>query len=467
VSVLLQEPVGELDELALLEAQRDRLLSQLRVQRERALEFYAWYDGEQEPPSQPVDPALGHAQEMQALREKSRGAWARLVIDTIVERLAVQGVRSTLGEQTDRQAWQLLQDNRIDADQHGIYTQALIAGHSYASVRGGGAGEPVRIMPESLLEVTHSHAPGDRRTVTAALKLFMLEDADLWVAELYTPTLLAVWTAAYKDRRRTPLREGAQVPWSEPAIATNTLGAVPFVPFGNRPTTMAPGHSELRELVPVMERIDEIKFAEMIAVHTDIFMQKWMTGDEVPKDPETGKPISPFTSSHVRVWISENPDARFGAFPATDVDQYLKAHSAEVAELASIAKVPFYQLPLTALANPPSAESLIAGEAGLVNKCLDRMRGFGESWEELVRLAATAAELEELAQDRALEMIWGSPERRNPAILADAAVKYASVGMPFATNMEEAGFSPQKIDRMQIARASEALLASAAEPPPA
>ena len=77
-------------------------------------------------------------------------------------------------------------------------------------------------------------------------------------------------------------------------VAANPLGAVPFVPFENRPTAATPGESELRELVPIMQRIQELELAKLVAAHTAVFRQKWATGLEVPRDPETGKPVEPF-----------------------------------------------------------------------------------------------------------------------------------------------------------------------------
>jgi SPP1 Gp6-like portal protein len=450
------------DEVELLEAQRDRLLVRLRVQRDHGLGMYAWYEGEQEPPGQPIDPSYGYGGAFARLREMARGAWARLVVDTIAERLAVQGVRSTLGEDADRAAWQLLQANRIDADQAEVHREAFIVGVSYVSV--AGAGDAVRLTPETALEVTHEHAPGDRRSVASALKVYELDRA-VWVAELYTPTQVVVWTAEYRDVERTPFQANARPAWDdEPAISPNSLGAVPFVPFENRPTAATSGESELRELVPIMQRIQELELAKLVAAHTAVFRQKWATGLQVPRDPETGQPVEPFKQSVSRLWVSEDDKTRFGTFEATEIAQYLRAIDAEIAELAAISRVPSYYLVQTELANPPSAESLLAAESGLVAKCVDRQGSFGESWEQVVRIGAAAAGAGELAGDTGLEAIWRTPERRNPAVVADAAVKLQAVGIPQTELWAFLGYSPQAIERMQVEAAGEALLAP--EPPP-
>ncbi|HEY7621732.1 MAG TPA: phage portal protein [Solirubrobacteraceae bacterium] len=435
---------------------------QLRAQREFGLAMYAWYEGTQDPPDQPIDPSYGYSGAFLRLRQMARGAWARLVVDTIAERLAVTGIRTTVGEDADKAAWALLQANRIDSDQADVHREAFITGVSYVSI--AGSGEDVRLTPETALEVTHEHAPGDRRSVAAALKVYELSTRQ-WVAELYTPEAVAVWVAEYRSGDRDPFGAGARPPWSDdPVVSPNPLGAVPFVPFENRPTAATPGESELRELIPIMQRIQELELAKLVAAHTAVFRQKWATGLRVPRDPETGQPVEPFKQSVSRLWVNEAPDGKFGSFEATEIAQYLRAIDAEIAELAAISRVPSYYLVQTELANPPSAESLLAAESGLVAKCIDRQGSFGESWEQVVRIGASAAGASELAQDVGLETVWRVPERRNPAAVADAATKLQAVGIPQAEVWAFLGYSPQAIERMQVEAAAEALIAP--EPPP-
>lgn len=446
-------------DVELLTVQRDRLLQRLRLQRDRAIEHYAWYRGEQQPPAVPREykPAFDR------LRKMSRGAWARLVVDTIAERLEVQGVLTTRGQDADQQAWRLLQSNRIDADQRDVHTECLIVGVSYVSVSESEDPESALIVPETALEVTHETARGDRRTVAAALKVAD-EGGGLFTCELYRRDVVAVWTAQYQDSRRDPLQEGANPNWQGPTVNANTLGEVPIVPFENRATAAIQCESELRELEPIMERIQELELAKLVAANTAVFRQKWATGLEVPRDPETGKQIEPFESAVSRLWVNEKPDGRFGTFEATEIGQYLRAIDSEVAELAAVSRVPSYYLVQSELANPPSAESLLASEAGLVAKVEDRQRTYGESWEQIVRLAASIAGFESISTDVELSLLWRTPERRNPAVVADAAIKLQAVGVPQEALWALVGFSPQEIQRMRVTSAQQQLEAALAQP---
>ena len=456
------EVTDAVDEASLV-ALRDALIEKLRRQRDVAEEFYSWYRCRQAPPAMPA--AADYTPAFERMRRQARGAWARLVIDAIAERLSVQGVQTTSGEDADSRAWRLLQTNRIDSDQRDVHTEALIVGVSYVSV--AGAGDAVTITPETCLETTHLAVPGDRRVVDAALKVLPL-GGGAWLVEVYTAQYTASWTATYRDARRSPLLDGARAPWQDLAVVPNELGAVGVVPFENRPTVATPGLSELDELVPIMERIQELELAKLIGVYTVTFPQKWATGLKVERD-ETGKIKDPFQSGPMRMWVASgenSKDAKFGAFPAGDIGQYLRAVDDEVAELAAISRVPSYYLVQSDLANPPSAESLVTSETGLLTKCLDRQRSYGEAWEQVVRIAARAAGDGEVADDLELEVLWHTPERRNPAVIADAATKLQSVGLPTEAVWAFLGYSPQAIQRMRVEAEAQAIREAALAPPP-
>jgi len=438
-----------------LEALRDALLLRLRAQRDIAEEFYGWYRCRQAPPAMPA--AADYSPAFERMRRQARGAWARLVVDAIAERLVVQGVQTTQGEAADAEAWRLLQVNRIDSDQRDVHTEALITGVSYVSV--AGSGDQVSITPETCLEVAHLSVPGDRRVVDAAIKVMPLNEG--WLCEVYTADFTASWTAQYRDQRRTPLLDGARAPWEDLAVVSNDLGAIGVVPFENRPTVATAGLSELDELVPIMERIQELELAKLIGVYTITFPQKWATGLRVERD-EAGRPVKPFESGPMRLWATTSSEARFGAFPAGEIGQYLRAIDDEVAELAAISRVPSYYLVQSDLANPPSAESLVTSETGLLTKCLDRQRSYGESWEQVVRIAARAAGETALAEDLELEVLWHTPERRNPAVIADAATKLQAVGVPTESVWAFLGYSPQAIARMRVEAESQAIREAAA-----
>jgi hypothetical protein len=60
------------------------------------------------------------------------------------------------------------------------------------------------------------------------------------------------------------------------------------------------------------------------------------------------------------------------------------------------------------------------------------------------------------------ETLWRDPESRSISELADAAVKAESAGVPWRQRMEDMGYTPTQIARMEIDRAADAITAQAA-----
>jgi len=450
-------------------ALRDRLLERLAVQRRRALEMWSWYEGDQAVPN--VTP--GYREAYRFLLSMARTPWARLVVDTVAERLELQGLESGTGDTAEEQAaWLMLQANSIDADQRLVYTAALIAGRAYVSVWPSDADGPPVIRPESPLEVTHESEPGDRRSISAALKVYPLLDSrgtgtSPWRLELATPEAIYVWEALASSAGRE-LEPAAWASSLEPLDSyRNPLGVVPFVPFENRPTIVGhAGLSEIADLRGILARIDKLTLDKLLTAEVAAFRQRWATGLEVPRD-DNGEPVEPFESAVKKLWVSESPDTKFGSFDASDLDQYAKAIDAEIAALAAISRVPAHYLLQQNLANPPSAESLVAAESGLVAKVTERQRQFGESWEQVVRLGFRAQGLDDWAADLAAQVIWADAELRNPTQVADAAVKMQTVGVPQAQLFRYLGYTPTQIRQMQLEAAVESIAAAALAAPAA
>jgi hypothetical protein len=470
VSAIVAELSQEEAAFEELVQQRDRLTSKLARQRTHSAELWDWYHGRQEPPAV----QRRYADVYRLLLDQARTPWARLVVDTIAERLHVQGFNAADGVELADQAWALFERSQMNADEWLVYTEALITGQGYlsvADVEGVGA----LIAPESSFEVTSEPYPGARRTVAAAIKLYPLDwTGRAWALELYRPEASFVWTAELArapvegDTSAFPIDEGIsekiEFEWEEgdPFETPNPLGVVPIVPFENRATILGGGVSELEDCLPVLRRIDKLTLDKMITSEFASFRQRWATGLEVPRNPETGEPIEPFQAAVNRLWVSEDSETRFGSFEASDVGTYLKAIDADIAALAAISRVPAHYLLQSNLANPPSAESLVAAESGLVAKVRERQRRFGEAWERALRIAL---ELDDVTLEGALAVVWQDAEMRNPAQVADAAVKLQTIGVPQRALWEYVGATPQQLQEWELETASAELAAAAAPVP--
>jgi len=97
----------------------------------------------------------------------------------------------------------------------------------------------------------------------------------------------------------------------------------------------------------------------------------------------------------------------------------------------------------------PTHNSIRAAEAGLVAKAHDKMKSFGEGWEEVVRLALAIAGNASAAAVTRSEVIWRDPEVKVESELIDSLTKQQALGVPNEVLWERAGYSPTEIERIK------------------
>jgi hypothetical protein len=245
------------------------------------------------------------------------------------------------------------------------------------------------------------------------------------------------------------------------------LGGCPVVRIANVPDLRGDGASEIEAHIPVVDRTAEGVMARLVAGNFSGYRQRWATGQALGDriDPKTGEPVlgpdgkplpagAPFQYGADKLWINEDPDGKFGDFAATDLRPLIEAVDQDIKHLAASTRTPAHYL-LGGSANPPSAEALLAAEAGLAQKVRRRQLDFGEAWEHVLRLAATAAGEPALAADDSLEVVWRNTEVQSQGAVADAMLKLRQVGLPLQVLLESLGHSPQSIERIEALAAAE------------
>lgn len=385
--------------------------------------------------------------------------WCPIVVDVVEERLNVQGFRFD-NEVADADAWAIWQANNLDADSQLAHTDALLYGRSAVSVWVDANGAP-RITVESPLQVIVAHAPGEPRRRTAALKRWV-DDDEFAYATLYLPERIL----RYRSTNKVPGDTMASIPleW-EPRgdEVPNPLGVVPVVPLVNRPRVLGFGESEITQVLPLQDAANKLVSDMLVASEFGAFKQRWATGMEIPTDPESGAPLEPFDHAIGRLWVAENEGTKFGEFAATDLANYVRAIDLIVGHIASQSRTPPHYL--NPAADRLSGESIKAAETGLVAKTKRKQRHFGESWEEVMRLAFAVTD-DPRARATAAETIWADPETRTESEHVDAVAKRKAIGVPWGQLMEDLGYSPQQIERMRSQLRQDAIEAVALETMP-
>lgn len=405
----------------------------------------------------------------------ARTNWTALVLDSPTERMHVDGFRfgdpdddSEEARKADTEANRIWQENSLDADADLIHYGALSQRRAFALVERGDDGRPV-ITHESPRQVAVEHVQGSRRKLAAGLKLWRDDWTGHTRATLWTPDRVHDFVSrsdlvTFSGRAAT-LRgwDALVLPDRPDGERPNDLGMVPLVPFINRRNRRLTGFAEHEDVLSIQNRINVSLVNLMAAMRYGAFRQRYASGLEVGEDPVTGQPIQPFQLDIRRLWTTDDPEVRFGEFAATDLKPYVAAVQAAVQDLAAISRTPPHYL-IGAVVNV-SGDALKAAETGLISKVRDRQRSFGESWEQTMRLAFRVLGDEAKATTFTAETLWRDPESRSVAELADAAVKKAAAGVPWRQRMEDMGYTPAQISRMEIDRAADAL--NAPEPTPA
>lgn len=420
---------------------RDRLLKrwEREVPRRRAL--IQIYDGLQPYPV----PLRKYRDAYMRLLEVSRSPWARMIVDTYVDRLKIVGF--TTGGETNEVLWQSIRASHIETLQIPVHREAMICGTSYASVDLYGGERSTVIAYESALEVVHETAPGDPYTVIAALKMWHDSVAGEWRCILARPEANYHWRApGTTDEEVANIANASNMAtraWQPDGAVANPFGQVAVVPFVIRRDSNGYGRSDLSSYLPMLNRIELTVANLLLAMELGAFRQRWATGLEVPRD-EDGNAVEPYKIALDRLWVSEDPETTFGSFPETDLRPIEQALDQSIAQLSAVSRVPSYYFQ-TSWANPPSAQMLEIAESGLVTAVQERQESLGESWEVVASLIGAAEDT---------SVWWADPRVRSEAQLHDAAIKLSGlVPMPYVWKF--LGYDPTDIEKMKRDRMTE------------
>jgi hypothetical protein len=414
------------------------LIPKLQAQAEAARLFRRYYRGEHR-----ISEATARFREIFGrFFTTTADNWMQIVVDSPVERLAVQGFRfgdSEMGEfgteMSDKGAWELWQRCNLDSRQRTVHTEAGKCGRAYVLVDKTGE-EPV-ITPESPCEVYVHLDPGSGKRL-AAIKQWVGDDKHAYVT-LYLPD------ATFKRRTAGQVRGLTGRPNYEPLGASkipNEDGVVPVIPFENNPDIHDGGISDLEAVIPLQDRVNKLCLDLDVSSEFYAAPQRYATGWDPPTD-ENDKPLPNTQVDAVtsRFLAFTNPETTVGALPSGDPAAYVVPIEMYIQHIAAISKTPPHYL-LGKMANL-SGDALKAAETGLVAKVQAKQDDFGDAWEEAIGLA--------LGKDAdTAEVIWRDPESRTFAQLVDGVTKlHESLDIPRPMAYEMVGLSPQQIERAE------------------
>jgi hypothetical protein len=361
----------------------------------------------------------GARAEYRWLLKRSKVNMLRLVVGVLAQNLYVDGYRPAKSDD-NAAPWAIWQSNRLDARQHGIHRAALKYGIAYALVLPGDPdpvvtpmsprrmtafyGDPVNDeWPIYAVEVTQQQVvSGGKLAVQRLVRMF--DDTDVYS-----------FVTDEQNKNLTPN-----------GVSAHDLGVCPVVRYCNE-SDLDEDESvagEIEPLIALQDQANSTTFNLMMAQQYAAFRQRWVTG-MAPDLDENGAPIEPFRSAVDRLFVAEDADTKFGEFGQTDLTGYLSSREESIRQMATVSQTPPYYL-LGAVANL-SAEALVAARDGLDRKTNERQSTFGESHEQMLRLAGHAAGDSAAWKDLSAEVVWRDTSTRSMAATVDALTKLAQM----------------------------------------
>lgn len=445
-----------------------RLARRLQDERPAIDRLQAYFDGDHPEPHGP-DKLRRVFRRFQRL---ARTNYLSLVVEAPLERMRVVGFRTgAQGDAAgDSETWRLWQSAHMDADSVLVHRTMLALRRAYVIVGPHPRkSDQVLITPEHPSQVTLESSVSDRRDVRAALKLFEDDFRGVVRAYLYLPDRTVIYespssTASSLANGTLEFTADTVGEFKVVDVQGNPYGEVPVVEFANRPTLLGNARSEFEDVIDIQDRINTTLFHRLVAEQFGSFRQKAILNYEFGED-EDGNIVAPdLQSDPGAAWFLEGENLRLFEFSQTDTRNLIEGVTTDIRDLAAITRTPPHYL-LGGIVNS-SGDALKAAETGLTAKVRERTAQAGEGWEQVMHLAHLVTGDTDRAAIPDMETIWADPESRTLGELADAAQKKKAIGVPWRQLMEDLGYSPQQIDRMETERASDALLQSFTVPMP-
>lgn len=357
--------------------------------------------------------------EYRMLVDQARFNVLSLVVESKVQNLFVDGFRPSgpsgrIAGVANSPIWDAVwQPNRMDARQAALFRSAITYGAGFAVVLPGDTA-PV-ITPMSPLRLTALY---DDPVVDQWPRFALVVDPPRVAAAgagRFAPADVRVLDANFVY---TVAGESGRVVRAE----EHGLGVCPVVRFVDRFDADGWSPGKVEPLLPAQRQLNQTTFSLLMAQQFAAFRQRWATGMAIEEDAD-GNPKEPWNAAVNAVWQNESPDGRFGDFAETNLDGYLSTRDKILLYVASVAQVPPHNMLIGAGISNISAEALAALESGHRHDIAGYQTGFGESMEQVLRLAGLALGGDAgLAawRDTSAQVVWRDTTPRSLAQIASA-----------------------------------------------
>ena len=401
----------------------------------------AWARWDHDDPSRPRASAADS--EYRELVARAQAPWGKLIVSSMAQTLFVEGYRRP-DSPDDASTWRYWQANAMDARQAAIYRAALTYGLSYGlTLPGKLNAEPMPVMrgvsPREMIAVYDDPAFDEwPQYALRVVKPMRRGDA-------YELTL-------YDNEQVIPLRRNGprgEITVVEGGAEEHGSGVTPVVRYANELDLEGRSVGEIEPVIPLLGKIDQTSLDRLVVQRFASWIVRTISGMNKPS-AEAEASAEKLRLRVEDILISTNPETKFDSLPATPLGGFIEAYESDVRVLSAVTQSPAHEM-LGQMANL-SADALAAARASQTAKADERKHSFGESHEQLLRLAAHQAGDAEAAADFQAQVQWADTQIRSMAQAADALGKLVTMlGVPPEVAWEKIpGFTQLDVERMKL-----------------
>lgn len=371
--------------------------------------------------------------------------WCSVVIDTCKERIELTGFQvPDSAKDTFTRFWN---ENQLSIESDYVHEAALVTSESYLIVWPNENNQVEAFYNDPRL--CHAfYESGNPRKMRMAAKMWVDED-EKYRLTLYYPDRLEYYRTTKPAKDVTDYKAFIQDvdEERESNTAENEYGEIPVFHFkmGTR------GYKgDLKSVIPIQNAVNKLLSDMIVAAEFSAFMQRW-----VISNGDIGK----LKNSPNEIWqLPAGAGGEFGgqptsvgAFPATDLDNFLKAMERESEVVGRITRTPRHYFYSTG--GDPSGEALIAMESPLNKKAKDRIELFEPVWRQAIAFALKISGL--IVDPADIKPIWDSVETIQPKTQAEIRVYNKNAGIPLITQLKNEGWTNEEIGQMLLDKAKE------------
>ncbi len=228
------------------------------------------------------------------------------------------------------------------------------------------------------------------------------------------------------------------------SVVENPYGVVPVFHFANNADIGAFGRSELEAAVPIQDGLNKSMLDMLVAMEFSAYRQRWAAGIEVQFDA-AGKAVAPYTAGVDALWITQNPEAKFGDFATADLEQFLKVKDSFRGDIASVTGTPLHYFMQNSTRSLASGEALKKAESRFLAKIRDRQEAFGQVWADVIEFALKVEGWSPLAR---LITQWEDPAPMSDKEFLENILIKKQIGLPIDQALIEVGYGKADVKGM-------------------